>query len=158
MAILGRVIKSTIETRNRIPKRKSGPFKKQAKVLRSLLKKAQLTAFGEEYKFAEILQEKNILKAFAQNVPVHDYNSMFKNWWYRSLNGEPFVTWPSPVKYFALSSGTSEASSKHIPVTKDMLKAIQRVTARQLLSMAHLNLPVEHFQTGILMMGGSTHL
>ncbi len=158
MALLGRVIKRTIEIGERIPKRKSGPFKKQAKVLRSLLKKAKLTAFGEHYKFSQILQEKNIVKAFVQTVPVHDYNSMFKNWWYRSLNGEPFVCWPGQAKYFALSSGTSEASSKHIPVSKDMLKSIQRVTARQLLSMAHLNLPEEHFQTGILMLGGSTHL
>ncbi|HXB39646.1 MAG TPA: GH3 auxin-responsive promoter family protein, partial [Bacteroidia bacterium] len=158
MALLGRVIKKTIEIGEKLPRRKSGPFKQQAKVLRQLMKKAQFTAFGEHYKFTEILQEKNIVESFVQKVPVHDYNSMFKNWWYRSLNGEPFVTWPGESKYFALSSGTSEASSKHIPVSKDMLKSIQRVTARQLLSMAHLNLPEEHFQTGILMLGGSTHL
>ncbi|MGZ3903457.1 MAG: GH3 family domain-containing protein [Bacteroidia bacterium] len=159
MAILGKVIKRTIETTsNRLSKRNTGPFKMQAKVLRKLLKKARLTAFGEHYKFAEILQEKNIVKAFAKNIPVHDYNSMFKNWWYRSLNGEPFVTWPGQTKYFALSSGTSEASSKHIPVTKDMLKAIQRVTVRQILAMGPLDLPAEHFQKGILMIGGSTHL
>ncbi len=158
MALLGRVLKRTIEMREKIPKSKSGPFKKQAKVLRSLMKKAQYTAFGTHYKFHELLQEKNIVMAFSQKVPVHDYNSMFKNWWYRSLNGEPFVTWPGESKYFALSSGTAEASSKHIPVSKDMIKAIQRVTARQCLSMAHLDLPEEHFQTGILMLGGSTHL
>ncbi len=158
MALLGRVIKRTIEIRERIPKRKSGPFKQQTKVLRSLLKKAKLTAFGEHYKFSDILLKKNIPKAFAQNIPVHDYNSMFKNWWYRSLNGEPFVCWPGQIKYFALSSGTSEASSKHIPVTKDMLKAIQRVTMKQILAMAPLNLPEEHFQKVILMIGGSTQL
>jgi hypothetical protein len=158
MALFGKVLKKTIEIRENIPKSKSGPFKKQAKTLRALMKKAQFTAFGEHYHFKELLQEKNIVKAFAQNVPIHDYSSMFKNWWYRALNGEPFVTWPGPVKYFALSSGTSEASSKHIPVTKEMIKSIQRVTARQVLSMAHLDLPPEHFQTGILMLGGSTHL
>ncbi len=158
MALLGRVIKKTIEIGESLPKRKSGPFRQQAKELRKLMKKAQFTAFGEHYKFTEILAEKDPIKPFTSTVPVHDYNSMFKNWWYRALNGEPFVTWPGEAKYFALSSGTSEASSKHIPVSKDMVKAIQRVTARQLLSMAHLNLPEEHFQTGILMLGGSTHL
>jgi hypothetical protein len=158
MAILGKVIKTAVEMQGRIPRRKSGPFKQQVKVLRKLVKKARLTAFGEHYKFPEMLKERNLTKAFAREVPVHDYNSMFKNWWYRSLNGEPFVTWPSPVKYFALSSGTSEASSKHIPVTKDMLKAIQRVTMRQILAMGPLKLPPEHFQKGILMIGGSTHL
>jgi len=158
MALLGRVIKKTIEIGEKLPRRKPGPFKQQVKVLRKLMKKAQFTAFGEHYKFPQLLQERNLVKAFTQTVPVHDYNSMFKNWWYRSLNGEPFVTWPGEAKYFALSSGTADASSKHIPVSKDMVKAIQRVTARQLLSMAHLNLPEEHFQTTILMLGGSTHL
>jgi len=158
MALLGRVIKKTIEISEKLPRRKPGPFKQQAKELRKLMKKAQFTAFGEYYKFPQLLQEKNLVKAFTQTVPVHDYNGMFKNWWYRSLNGEPFVTWPGEAKYFALSSGTSEASSKHIPVSRDMLKAIQKVTARQLRSMAHLNLPEEHFTTGILMLGGSTHL
>lgn len=158
MALLGKVIKKTIEIGDKLPRRKPGPFKQQAKELRKLMRKAQFTAFGEHYKFSQLLQEKNIVKAFGHNVPVHDYNSMFKNWWYRALNGEPFVTWPGETKYFALSSGTSEASSKYIPVTKDMLKAIQRVSIRQMLSMGHLDLPEEHFQKGVLMLGGSTHL
>jgi hypothetical protein len=158
MALLGRVIKKTLEIGEKLPRRKSGPFKQQAKELRKLMRKAQFTAFGEHYRFSQLLQEKNIVKAFSQQVPVHDYNSMFKNWWYRALNGEPFVTWPGETKYFALSSGTSEASSKHIPVTKDMLKAIQRVSIRQMLTMGHLDLPEEHFQKGVLMLGGSTHL
>ena len=160
MTLLGKVIKKTIEIRGKIPKRNrnQGVFKKQAKVLQSLLKKAQFTAFGEYYKFPKLLQETNVVKAFAQNVPVHDYNSMFKNWWYRSLNGEPFVTWPGQIQYFALSSGTSEASSKHIPVTKDMLTAIKRVGVRQVLSTASFDLPEDHFRKGILMIGGSTHL
>src|SRR5437762_4682399 len=101
MAILGRVNKKTIEISEKLPRRKGGPFKQQAKVLRKLMKKSQFTAFGEHYKFSQLLQEKNLVKAFSQNVPVHDYNSMFKNWWYRALQGEPFVTWPGEAKYFA---------------------------------------------------------
>ncbi|MHB8259252.1 MAG: GH3 family acyl-acid amido synthetase [Bacteroidia bacterium] len=160
MTLLGKVIKKTIEIGGKIPKRNrnQGVFKQQAKVLQSLMRKAQFTAFGEYYKFPKLLQEKNLVKVFAQNIPVHDYNSMFKNWWYRALNGEPFVTWPGQIQYFALSSGTSEASSKHIPVTKDMLKAIKRVGVRQILSTANFNLPEDHFRKGILMIGGSTHL
>ena len=64
MTLLGKVIKKTIEIGEKIPKRNrnQGAFKKQAKVLQSLLKKAQFTAFGEHYKFKEILQEKNLVK------------------------------------------------------------------------------------------------
>ncbi|MBS1647138.1 MAG: GH3 auxin-responsive promoter family protein [Bacteroidetes bacterium] len=160
MTLLGKALKKTIEIGEKFPKlnRHQSVFKQQAKVLNALVKKAQFTAFGEHYHFSKLLQEKNIIKNFSQTVPAHDYNSMFKNWWYRSLNGEPFVTWPGQTQYFALSSGTSEASSKHIPVTKDMLKAIRRVGVRQMLSMAHLDLPEDHFRKGILMIGGSTHL
>jgi hypothetical protein len=89
---------------------------------------------------------------------VHDYNSMFKNWWYRSLNGEPWVTWPGKVKYFALTSGTSESSSKHIPVTSAMLRAIQKASIRQLVMTTKYNFPDDFYEKGILMIGGSTHL
>ena len=83
---------------------------------------------------------------------------MFKSWWYRILNGEGFVTWPGRVKYFALTSGTSESSSKHIPVTQSMLRAIQKASVRQLVSATKYNLPDEFYEKGILMIGGSTHL
>lgn len=83
---------------------------------------------------------------------------MFQQWWYRSLNGEAFVTWPGRVKYFALTSGTSEASSKHIPVTGDMIRAIRRTSIRQLVSTVKYDFPIEFYEKGILMIGGSTHL
>jgi hypothetical protein len=57
-----------------------------------------------------------------------------------------------------LSSGTSEASSKYIPVTKEMTKAIQRTSLRQMLTLSKYDLPPDTFTSGILMLGGSTHL
>jgi GH3 auxin-responsive promoter len=75
-----------------------------------------------------------------------------------TLKGAKNVCWPRRVKYFALSSGTSEASSKHIPVTKEMTKAIQRTSVRQIISLSKYDLPPEVFEAGILMIGGSTHL
>ncbi len=159
MALLGSILKSTIELRGKLPKiRKRDALKQQEKVLRNLLGKSEFTAFGEYYSFSKILNEPNLSSAFQNAIPLHDYNSIFKKWWYRSLNGEPYVCWPSHIKYFALSSGTSESSSKHIPVTKDMLKAIQKTSVRQILSLAHYDLSKEDFQRGMLMLGGSTHL
>jgi len=135
-------------------------WKAQQAVLKSLLRKAQFTHFGEAHNFPEIIRSGDMVKAFQQQVPVFDYNSIFSKWWYRSQNGEPYVTWPGKVKYFALSSGTSEASSKYIPVTGDVLRSIQRTSVRQLLSLAQYNFPPEFFEKGkgILMLGGSTHL
>jgi len=160
MPILGSIIKRAIELRGKLPAdyKKADPIKAQATTLKKLLKRAQFTHFGEHYKFGEILKDADPLKAFQKQVPVHNYNSMFKNWWYRALNGEPYVSWPSKVKYFALSSGTSESSSKHIPVTNDMIRAIKKTSIRQLFSLASYDFPKEFYDKGVLMLGGSTHL
>ncbi len=157
MVLLGSIIKKTLEIRVK-RKSKLSAYREQEVVLKKLLKKAENTAFGEHYHFSKILKEDNIVKAFSESVKVHDYNSMFKNWWYRCLQGEPYVCWPGYVKYFALSSGTSEAASKQIPVTKDMLKQIRKVTVKQILTMGHLDFPKEHYERGVLLIGGSTHL
>ncbi len=163
MPIIGSIIKRAIELRSMSDKENQRNFDgylAQQRVLKKLLRKAQFTHFGEAYGFSEILRSKDIIGEFRKKVPVHDYNSIHKRWWYRALNGEAYVTWPGKVKYFALSSGTSEASSKYIPVTNDMLKSIKKTSVRQLLSLAQYNFPPEFFQKGkgILMLGGSTHL
>lgn len=159
MAILGSILKKTINLNTRLPKfRHPDAYQKQIKTLKKLLSKAEFTAFGEHYHFTRILAEQDPVSVFRSTVDVHDYNSMFRKWWYRTLNGEAYVCWPERVRYFALSSGTSEQSSKHIPVTKDMLKAIRRASVRQIMALAHYDLPPEFFQKGTLMVGGSTHL
>jgi len=163
LAIIGSIIKRAIELRSLSNKENQKRFdacKAQQVVLKKLLRKAQYTHFGEAHNFSELLRSKDLVRDFQKLVPVHDYNAIFRKWWYRSLNGEAFVTWPGKVKHFALSSGTSEASSKYIPVTGDMLRSIQKTSVRQLLSLAQYNFPPEFFEKGkgILMLGGSTHL
>ncbi|MFC2113765.1 GH3 auxin-responsive promoter family protein [Bacteroidota bacterium] len=160
MEILGSIIKAAIELRGKPRKEIPAQFavKAQQKELKRLLRKAQLTSFGEHFNFNSILRSKDVMKTFSEKVPIYNYNKIFKSWWYRSLTGEPYVTWPNRVKYFALSSGTSEASSKYIPVTPEMLKAIKKVSVRQLFSLAHYDFPKEFYNKGILMLGGSTHL
>lgn len=157
MAILGSILKTVVDTRGKIPKR-SNFYAQQTKVLKKLLKKAEFTAFGEHYHFTKLLQAKNPIEEFQSTVQIHDYSSIYRQWWYRSVRGEPYVCWPNHIKYFALSSGTSEAASKYIPVTKEMLRYFKRGSLRQMLAMAHYDLPKEHFQKGMLMIGGSTML
>jgi hypothetical protein len=159
MAILGSILKNTLALQKKLPKlRRRDAWRMQERTLKKLLAKAEFTAFGEHYQFTRLLADPDTVGAFRRTVEVHDYNSMFRKWWYRTLNGEAFVCWPERVKYFALSSGTSESSSKHIPVTKDMLRAIRRASIRQLMALNHYTLPPDFFEKGILMIGGSTHL
>ena len=149
MAILGSILKKAFVIREKIPKiRKVNGYVQQEKVLRKLLSKAEFTAFGEHYNFSKLVNEKDVIQAFQKTVCTHDYNSIFKKWWYRTLHGEAYVCWPGRIKYFALSSGTSEASSKHIPVTSDMLRAIKKSNIRQLIRQGQFDLPTEHFQIG----------
>jgi hypothetical protein len=159
MPILGSLIRKAYELRQLpIDILSIDPVLEQKKVLKKLLLKARNTAFGEFYNFGRMAGRNDFREQFSISVPVHDYSSMFKNWWYRSLNGEPYVTWPGRVKYFALTSGTSEASSKHIPVTAEMLRAIQKASVRQLVSATKYDFPDEFYEKGVLMIGGSTHL
>lgn len=161
MPILGSIIKSAIEIRSKIPienLKTQDPYKAQTRILKRLLRQAQLTSFGEEYGFQEILRQRDPLPLFRQRVPLFDYDSMHRKWWHRTLNGESYVSWPGQVKYFALSSGTSAASSKYIPVTPDMLRAIQKTSIKQLWTLSKYDFPPEFYSKGILMLGGSTQL
>lgn len=162
MPILGSIIKTAYELR-KIPidqkkRKQTNPYETQVKVLKKLIRKAQFTAFGEHYDYSDLLNKRDIVKAYQEKVPIYDYNSMFRKWWFRAINGEAFVSWPGIVKYFALTSGTSEASSKQIPVTGDMIRAIRRASIRQLVSTVTEDFPIEFYEKGILMIGGSTHL
>jgi hypothetical protein len=158
MPLLGSIIKSGISLRSKIRFERSTPEQHQRKVLKYLLSKAQNTLFGQAYKFPKLLSSTQYVNKFRLTVPVHDYNSIFSNWWNKALHNEEDVCWPGQVRYFALSSGTSESSSKHIPVTKDMIKSIQKVSVNQILSLSKYDLPESLFEKGILMLGGSTHL
>lgn len=159
MALLGNIIARSLQVRKKFKLPVATSYSYQRHTLRQLLDKGQYTAFGKHYGFKEILsQEFDFVKAFRERVPAHTYNEMHKQWWYRCQEGEENVTWPGKVKYFALSSGTSEAASKHIPVTNDMLKSTKKVGFKQLYSMTDFKIPPVAFQKGVLMLGGTTSL
>ncbi len=133
--------------------------RQQLKVLKKLLTKARFTEFGQKYRFDEILFSKHIGKSFQQLVPVHDYNKIYEDWWKKTLDGVPDVTWPGKIKYYALSSGTSESASKYIPVTKEMLRSNRVNYIRQLISLlSYDHLPRNAVTKGFLMLGGATDL
>jgi hypothetical protein len=137
----------------------NGIQQQQVKVLKKLLRKAKFTEFGQQFRFDEILMSKNPAKTFQSLVPVFDYNKIYQDWWHKTLEGKSDVCWPGKIKYYALSSGTSESSSKYIPVTKDLLKGNKMVMLKQLLTLRHYqNLPVQSIGKGWLTIGGSTQL
>ncbi|MEO9003470.1 MAG: GH3 auxin-responsive promoter family protein [Ginsengibacter sp.] len=137
----------------------SSPKMQQLKVLQKLLKRARFTEFGQKYLFDQILLSRHPGKNFQLVVPTFSYEQIFKEWWFRALDGKRDICWPGVIKFFALSSGTSEASSKYIPITKELIRANTLTSFRQLMSLAsYNNVPKKYVGKGWLMLGGSTHL
>ena len=156
MALLGGIIKKAIDFSGFISGEPE-PFKAQQTVLEKMLEKAKLTAFGMKYKFAEMLESEDCISSFQKNVPIHDYDALYNEWWHHLLNGHQNVTWPGGQDYFALSSGTT-SDKKYIPVTGDMIDAIKKAGMQQVLSLTNFELPSDFFEKQILMLGSSTSL
>ncbi|MFW5707050.1 MAG: GH3 family domain-containing protein [Bacteroidota bacterium] len=156
MAVLGEIIKKTIEIADQILD-SPDPVKSQEKELRELLSKAEDTAFGKYYEFSKIKNSDDVRNAFAEVVPYHSYDQMRERWWQRVIDGAKDITWPGKVNYFAVSSGTT-STRKLIPVTADMLLSIRRAGMQQLKGVADFDLPAEFFEKEILMFGSSTNL
>jgi len=137
----------------------SDPRRQQIKVLKKLLRLSRFTQFGQKYQFDEILLSRHPGKKFQQLVPTCNYDKIYREWWYKTLEGTPDVCWPGVIKYFALSSGTSEAASKYIPVTKELIRSNTVTSFRQLFSLTRYeNISKRSRGKGWLMLGGSTQL
>jgi len=137
----------------------SDPRRQQLRVLKKLLRIARFTQFGQAYKFDEILMSRHIGKKFQQLVPTYNYSKLYEEWWHKAVEGTPDVCWPGTVKYFALSSGTSEAASKYIPITKELIRSNNITSLKQLISLAkYEDVPKSAIGKGWLLLGGSTQL
>jgi hypothetical protein len=157
MAIFEINLPQSVTKALRLPQKTPG--RQQIKVLKKLLRKARFTEFGQAHRFDEILMSKDPSKKFQQLVPATNYSKIYEQWWHKTLDGTPDVCWPGKIKYYALSSGTSEASSKFLPITKDLLQGNKMVMIKQLLSLRHYeNLPVKSIGKSWLTLGGSTDL
>ncbi len=156
MTVIGELIKKAINVTGFITA-EPDPAEAQYEVLKDLLRKAQNTAFGKKYGFKKILKSENLIKSFQENVPVHDYDKIHKEWWHYLLEGHQNVTWPGGQKYFAISSGTT-SNSKFIPVTDDMLDTIKKSGIQQIMSLKNFDLPADFFEKQIMMLGSSTQL
>ncbi|MDR1747230.1 MAG: GH3 auxin-responsive promoter family protein [Tannerella sp.] len=85
--------------------------------LNMLLKKAEGTEWGKRYHYATIQD----YAAYARRVPVQTYETL-EPYISRMIRGEENVLWPSAVRWYARSSGTTNAKSKFIPVTPEILR------------------------------------
>ncbi|MFT4685732.1 MAG: hypothetical protein ACJATN_001041 [Neolewinella sp.] len=156
--LLDRVIELGLEAVDKFPRRRRAPWPAQERTLKKLLKKARKTVFGKAYGFQSLLDAEDTVMAFQQRVPAVDYNGMFNPWWERVYEGEEGITWPGGTEYFAMSSGTSDANTKYIPVTEATMKSLSRGAFRMFSSFPEYGLSEDVYTASWLAIGGTTQL
>ena len=71
---------------------------------------------------------------------MHTYEQLYP-YIERLLKGEKNMLWPTPIKWFAKSSGTTNASSKFIPVSQEALQEGHYKAGKDMLAVYVKNYP-----------------
>ena len=130
------------------------PNEVQEELLHSLIRAAEQTEIGKNYDFSSV---KNY-KTFAERVPVSTYEEL-EPLIEKTRKGEQNVFWNTPIKWFAKSSGTTNAKSKFIPVSSEALENCHYKASKDLLCLYLNNNEDSQLFTGkSLRLGGSKQL
>lgn len=122
------------------------------------MSQAKKTALGEHYNFSSILNAQKVTKTFSSALPLFTYETFYDAWLNKTIAGAKNHTWPGKINYFALTSGTTKATSKRIPVSEHLLEQFQRTTIKQIIGLHKINLSSSFYQASVLTIGGSTQL
>ncbi|MEP2937656.1 MAG: GH3 auxin-responsive promoter family protein [Gilvibacter sp.] len=130
------------------------PNEVQQELLFGLLEKGKNTEFGKKYEFADI----KTYEQFKERIPISTYEDNH-DLISRARKGENNIFWPTPIKWFAKSSGTTSGKSKFIPVSNDSLENCHYAASKDLLCMYLNNNPNSQLFVGkSLRLGGSKEL
>jgi len=130
------------------------PHEVQDELLMYLIQKGTKTEYGQSYGFESLSNYDD----FARNVPVGNYTTKAELI-ERTRSGESNVIWPSTIKWFAKSSGTSNSKSKFIPVSPEALEDCHYAASKDLLCVYLHNHPDSELFIGKnLRLGGSKKL
>ncbi len=128
------------------------PIEVQDEWFTELVTAARGTEWGKKYRYDEIEN----LRQFKERVPVQDYDQV-KPFVDRMMMGEQNVLWPTEIKWFAKSSGTTSNRSKFIPVSREALEECHYKGGKDMLSIyCSAKEDTEVFTGRTLMMGGSS--
>ena len=130
------------------------PNEVQNELLHHLLKTAAKTAIGKQLDFKTIKS----YAIFKERVPICTYESIEADI-ERCRRGEQNIFWPTTIKWFAKSSGTTSAKSKFIPVSTEALEDCHYKAGKDMLSLYFNNNEDSQLLTGkSLRLGGSNEL
>jgi len=127
------------------------PHDVQQEWLKKLLHTARNTEIGQKHEFKSIESP----EIFRQRVPIVDYDQV-KPLVDRLKNGEQNILWPTEIKWFAKSSGTTADKSKFIPVSEEALEECHFKGGKDLLSIyCNNNTNTNMFNGRAIGMGGT---
>lgn len=130
------------------------PHEVQEELLMNLIRRAENTVIGAQYDFSSITS----YTTFSERVPVSSYEDL-QPLIERTRQGEQNVFWDAPIKWFAKSSGTTNAKSKFIPVSNDALEDCHYKGSKDLLCLyLNNNEDSELFLGKSLRLGGSSQI
>lgn len=130
------------------------PNEVQQEVLQDLLGFAKKTKIGYQYDYSSI----NRYSEFARRVPIVTYEDLAEEI-AAGRQGEDNILWPTPIKWYAKSSGTTNAKSKYIPVSVEALEDCHYKAGKDMLSLYINNNPeAQLFNGKTLRLGGSQEL
>lgn len=130
------------------------PHEVQEELLLAMLQDCENTVIGNKYDFSSIKS----YSTFAERVPVSQYEDL-QPVIEQTRQGYQNVFWHSPIKWFAKSSGTTNAKSKFVPVSADALEDCHYKGSKDLLCL-YLNNNEESnlFLGKSLRLGGSSQI
>lgn len=127
------------------------PQRSQEQILDTLIHKNKNTFWGKEHQYNQVKEYED----FKNNVPISTYEQI-SPYIERMMKGEQNVLWYDEIHCFAKSSGTTNAKSKFIPVSKESLEETHYRGGKDLVAMYYANYPDSKMFTGKgLSIGGS---
>ena len=129
----------------------SQPGEIQHRVLTRLLGQAANTEWGKKYDYKTIRNYDD----FKNRLPIQTYEEV-KPYVERLRAGEQNLLWPSEIRWFAKSSGTTNDKSKFLPVSKEALQDIHYQGGKDAAALYFRINPESRFFSGKgLILGGS---
>ena len=130
----------------------ANPLDTQQKTLKYLIEHGRNTLYGEKMNFGNVQNGKD----FSTKVPIIAYEDLRPYLDDIIIRNKKNVLWDTPIKWFAMSSGTTEDKSKYIPVTKESLHNGNYRAGYHMLGTYAIHYPDTSFVLGkTLVMGGS---
>ena len=133
---------------------KDYPIEVQQEVLRKMIVYSIDTEIGKKYDFKTIRHYND----FKERLPTVTYEEIYEDI-ERNRKGEQNIFWRTPIKWFAKSSGTTNAKSKFIPISFESLEDCHYKAGKDMLSLYFNNNVNSQLLVGkCLRLGGSREI